>query len=133
MFIVRLSNTWVEIREADTRLKQISTHMLVKTTKQQRRYEVVGWDSYGDPIKKLAKEPKIVNTNIKVQQRNVVGGRVIAILSIRELMYNPWGLSVGYLDVGNFVEVHKNFHPYLRESKLMAQLFPSYMAVEDSA
>lgn len=128
--MVKLSGSWAEIREADTNLKCITSHMLVKTVKEQRKYDIVGYDSYGDPVRKLSKDPKLINTHVKVSQSRVVGGRVVGMVSFRELYYNPWGIYFASTQSNTFVEMPKILHSILRDRQRMEQLFPSYLPVE---
>lgn len=129
IFVVRISDNWCEIRESFTKLRYISTHMYIKTRKTQRKYETVGFNDYGEPIRKLSKETRSVPTNIKVTQNNIIGGRVIGMVSFRELYYNKWLLNIGSLYPKSFIEVPAFLHPQFRDSNEMSKCFPTYVSV----
>lgn len=103
--------------------------MYIKTNKKQRKYEVIGFNDYGEPVRKLSKETKSVPTNVKVTQHNVIGGRVIGMVSFRELYYNKWLLNIGSLYPKSFIEVPAFLHPQFRDANEMSKCFPTYVSV----
>lgn len=104
--------------------------MLIKTKKAARKYVVVGYDTYGAPLRKLSKEPELKECTEKIQQTCVIGGEVVGLVKYSELYYNNYNLPIYTLKVGTFLEIPEEIAELLMDKRAMSTYFPSYISVD---